>query len=168
MKREFASLAPYEALHVGIFIEERNARIYENFAQLFEEFRDEESGRIAAAFREMAAEERRHGSALQQRYVERFGTRPCSLTDQDVADLVEVPELTDGEMLILGRISPQQALEVALAAERQARRFYLRLTELTPDPPLRALYQEFAEFERDHEEFIEQKLAQRKPAREGG
>jgi rubrerythrin len=168
MKREFASLAPYEALHVGIFIEERNARIYENFAQIFEDFRDQESARIAAAFREMAAEERHHGSVLQQRYVERFGTRPCSLTDADIADLVEVPELTDGEMFILGRIPPEQALTVGLAAERQARRFYLRLSELTRDPLLRSLYQEFAEFERGHEEFIEQKLAERKPAREGG
>jgi len=168
MKREFASLEPFEALHVGIFIEERNARIYENFAHIFAEFRDAESEGIAAAFREMAAEERRHGSTLQQRYVERFGTRSCSLTDQDIADLVEVPELTDGEMFILGRIPPEKALEVALGAERQARRFYLRLTELTRDPLLRSLYQEFAEFERDHEEFIEQKLAERRPAREGG
>ena len=31
MKRDFASLTPQEALHVAIFIEERNAEIYDRY-----------------------------------------------------------------------------------------------------------------------------------------
>ena len=166
MKRDFVSLSPQEALHVAIFIEERNSRIYENFAQMFAEFRDAESQDIAAAFREMAAEESRHGSVLHQRYAERFGNRACALTDADIADVIEVPQLEDGEMLIIGHIPLQKALGVALVAEQQARRYYTRLSEHTQDPELRALYIEFAQFERDHEEFLEKKLAQGKFARE--
>ena len=45
MKREFASLSAQEALHVAIFIEERNAEIYREFAEMFAEFRDPESAR---------------------------------------------------------------------------------------------------------------------------
>ena len=49
MKRDFASLSAQEALHVAIFIEERNAEIYHQFAEMFAEFRDPESLEIAAA-----------------------------------------------------------------------------------------------------------------------
>src|SRR5207253_2455581 len=47
MKRDFASLTPQEALHVAIFIEERNAEIYHQFAEMFSEFHDPESLEIA-------------------------------------------------------------------------------------------------------------------------
>ena len=53
MKRSFASLNPQEALHVAIFIEERNAELYQQFADMFTEFADSESLVIAEVFREM-------------------------------------------------------------------------------------------------------------------
>lgn len=167
MKRDFASLEEHEALHVAVFIEERNARIYENFAQMFEEFNDEESRNIAATFREMAAEERRHAQTLQARYVQQFGTLTCALTDADINDVIEVPELVDGEMFVTGRIPRRRALEVALAAEQHARNYYTQLAALTLDAPLRGLYQELANFERDHVEFLERKLARAKLATPG-
>lgn len=159
MKRSFASLEAFEALHVAIFIEERNARIYESFAQLFAEFNDRESQSIATVFGDMAEEERRHGSQLQELYGKKFGNQPCALTDADVADVVELPQLQDGEQLIYGGLTPRQALEVGLAAERQAQRYYSELAPLTMDAPLRGLFWELANLERDHEEFLERKLA---------
>lgn len=159
MKRSFASLEAYEALHVAIFIEERNARIYENFAQVFAEFNDRESQSIATVFREMAEEERRHGSQLQELYWKKFGNQPCALTDADIADVIEVPQLQDSEQFIYGGLTPRQALEVGLAAERQARRFYSDLAPLTMDAPMRGLFWELANLEREHEEFLERKLA---------
>lgn len=167
MKRNFASLEEHEALHVAIFIEERNARIYENFAQMFDEFHDPESKQIAATFSEMAAEERLHGRMLQGRYVARFGNLACALTDADVVDVIEVPELGDGDMFVIGRVSRQQVLEGALAAERHAHHYYAELAALTVDAALRGLYLEMAAFERDHEKFLEDKLAQLKVAAEG-
>ena len=62
MKRSFASLNPQEALHVAIFIEERNADLYQQFADMFTEFADSESLVIAEVFQEMSAEERNHSS----------------------------------------------------------------------------------------------------------
>ncbi len=61
MNREFASLTPQEGLHVAIFIEERNAQLYRQFAELFAEFKDPESLEIASVFVDMAQEERSHG-----------------------------------------------------------------------------------------------------------
>lgn len=165
MKRKFSTLEPFEAMHVAIFIEERNARIYQNFAQMFVEFNDAESHEIAASFQEMASEERHHGTQLQELYLKNFGNRPCALTDTDIADVIEVPQLQDGEQFIYGGSNARQALEVALAAERQARTYYTELAALTMEAPLRGFYQELASLERDHEEFLERKLATLQPRR---
>ncbi len=67
VKRNFASLNAQEALHDAIFIEERNAGIYREFAEMFAEFRDPESLEIAAAFWDMSNDERTHGTLLQKR-----------------------------------------------------------------------------------------------------
>src|SRR4029077_21136763 len=89
MKRDFASLTTQEALHVAIFIEERNAEIYHQFAEMFAGFRDAESLEIASTFWDMAAEERNHGTELQKRYFDRYGTRPCAITEDDIRDFIE-------------------------------------------------------------------------------
>jgi len=159
MKRKFADLEAYEALHVAIFIEERNARIYERFAQQFAESSDEESQAIAATFREMADEELGHGSRLQELYYQYFKNQPCSLTDADIEEVIEVPQLQGAEPFISGAPNRRWALEAALTAERQAKHFYTDLALLTMEAPLRGLYQELARQERDHEEFLERKLA---------
>lgn len=173
MKRDFASLTAQEALHVAIFIEERNAEIYHQFAELFAGFRDEESLEIASTFWDMASEERRHGTLLQQRYFERYGTRPCAITDDDVRDLIEVPQLGSGDIFAISRSSggrsPRElALEIAVAAEQNAVRYYSRLAELTEDAELRQLYREFLNFENDHTDFLEKKIAAARRATGGG
>lgn len=164
MKRSFASLELFEALHVAIFIEERNARIYENFAEIFARFNDDEGQSITVTFREMAEQERSHSSQLQELYWKRFRNQPCALTDADIADVIEIPQLQDEEELTSRRLTPRQALEVGLAAERQAHHFYSELAALTMEAPLRGLYWELASLERDHEELLERKLANMKNA----
>src|SRR5215475_8869423 len=165
MKRDFESLSAQEALHVAIFVEERNAEIYHQFAEMFAEFRDPESLEVAAAFWDMANEERKHGTQLQKRYFDRYGTRPCAVTEEDIADFIEVPRLENGEIftvskLKVGRSPRERAFEVALAAEESAVRFYRRLAESTEDKDLRSLYKEFVAFEENHSGWLEQKVAQ--------
>jgi len=163
-KRTFASLTPQEALHVAIFIEERNAGIYTEFAEMFAEFRDPESLEIAAAFWDMANDERRHGTMLQQRYTDRYGTRPCAVTEDDIAELIEVPRLENGEIftfskLKVGRTPREMALEVAATAEESAVRFYRRLADTAQDAELKAFYQEFVDLETNHGNWLDQKIA---------
>ena len=165
MKREFATLSAQEALHVAIFIEERNAEIYHQFAEMFAEFRDPESLDIASAFWDMANEERKHGTMLQKRYFDRYGTRPCAVTEEDISDFIEVPKLENGEIFSISRLkvgrSPRQmALEIAAAAEKNAARFYTRLSETATDAELRSLYKEFVEFENNHSDWLEKKVAE--------
>ena len=165
MKRSFASLNPQEALHVAIFIEERNAEIYHQFAEMFAEFHDPESLEVASAFWDMASDERQHGTLLQKRYFERYGTRPCAVTEDDISDFIEVPRLENGDIftitkLKVGRSPREMALEVAAAAEQNALRFYTRLAETTEDAELKGLYAEFVEFESAHSGWLDRKLAE--------
>jgi rubrerythrin len=73
MQRAFASLTAQEALHVAIFIEDRNAGIYHRFAEMFTEFQDADSLEIASVFWDMAVEEKRHSYLLQATYQDRYG-----------------------------------------------------------------------------------------------
>jgi len=163
MKRAFASLSPQEALHVAIFIEERNAELYHRFAEMFVEFRDSESLEIAGVFWEMAEEEKNHSSALQSKYMEQYGNSRCALTEEDLVEFIEVPKLENGDIFATaseGRKSNvrERALQVALTAERSAQRYYSGLVGNIPEGPLRKLYTELAAMEDEHVAFIQRKL----------
>jgi erythrin-vacuolar iron transport family protein len=172
MKRDFQSLTTQEALHVAIFIEERNAEIYQQFAEMFAEFRDPESLEIAGVFWDMASEERQHGTLLLERYFERFGFRPCAVTEDEITDFIEVPRLDNGDLFAITRAklvsAPRHmALDVAIQAENSALRYYTRLVGQTGDDELRELYLELAQFEGDHVSFlIRKRLQERKTAGE--
>lgn len=173
MKREFSSLNPQEALHVAIFIEERNAELYQQFAELFAEFKDPASLEIAQVFWDMATEERSHGTMLQERYFERYGTQACVVTEEDIREMLELPRLENSDLFAVARgnnaVSPRKAaLQVALDAEQTAMRYYAGLVERTKDRPLRAIYAELANFEADHTEFLQRKLNEAKRAATGG
>lgn len=163
MKRSFLSLSPQEALHVAIFIEERNAELYHRFAEMFVEFRDIESLEIAGVFWDMAVEEHHHSTRLQTLYSERFGTSACAVTEEDVEEMIEVPKLDDGKVLgpANSPLPPREsALQAALKAEQNARKYYAEISAQTDDPKLHKLYKELAEFEKEHVEFLERKLSE--------
>jgi erythrin-vacuolar iron transport family protein len=164
MKREFTSLTPQEALHVAVFIEERNAALYHRFAEMFVEFRDLESLEIAGVFWDMAVEENHHSTRLLELYAERFGNTACTVTEEDICDMIEVPRLEDGDVFASDphntNSARERALQVALVAELNARKFYSGIATATTDTKLRRLYKELAEFETDHVEFLERKVSQ--------
>ncbi len=163
MKRDFSSLSAQEALHVAIFVEERNSVIYSQFAELFRGFDEREAQEIADVFGDMAEEERQHGTELQERYFERYGSQPCSLTEEDIQDLIEVPQLSDGNIFAIARAGATQAprshaLAIALKAEETALRFYHRLAQITDDAELCAFYTELSLFETDHVQDLRRQM----------
>jgi rubrerythrin len=165
MKRSFRSLLPQEALHVAIFIEERNAEIYHNFAELFSSFGDSTSREVAGVLWDMAAEERHHSTLLQERYTAQYGQAACTLTDADVLEIIELPQLVGKEIFDTSSAAAARlhALRIALCAENQARDFYAGLVETATESALRALYEELSSFEAEHVEFLERKLASSTP-----
>ena len=113
----------------------------------------------------MANEERAHGTLLQKRYFDRYETRPCAVTEEDIRDLIEVPKLDNGEIFTISRLkvgrSPRQmALEIAIVAEQNASRFYTRLCETTTEPELHTLYKELPAFENNHSDWLEKEVSE--------
>ena len=169
MKREFSSLTSQEALHVAIFIEERNAELYGQFAEMFAELKDPDSLEIAQVFWDMSTEERSHGTRLQELYFERYGTQACVVTEDDIREMIEVPRLENSDIFALARakgaLSPRKAaLQIALDSEQAAMRFYEQLVDKTRDRALRQTYTELANFEAGHTGFLERRLAEAKRA----
>jgi rubrerythrin len=163
MPRSFVSLTPTEVLRVAISIEDRNANLYHNFAEVFTEFGDNESLEIAAVFWEMAVEERDHSWQLKQKYAELYGSQECSVTEEDLLEIVEVPKLDSEDIFgptadgTPGRV---RALKVALQAEASAQQFYEKLAEQTPKGALQATFSYLARMEDSHVSYLEAKLAQ--------
>ncbi len=163
MQRSFVALSPQEVLQVAISIEHRNAELYHNFAEMFTEFGDRESLEIAAVFWEMAVEERSHSWQLKQKFAELYGDQVCSITEQELLEIVEVPKLTTGDVLDPSEDGTQgraRALQVALQAEIGAQEFYRQLTERTPAGSLRDVFNYLAQMEDGHVSYLEAKLAQ--------
>jgi rubrerythrin len=161
MKRSFTSLEPPEALQVAIFIEERNAEVYQRFAEMFNEFGDEESLEIGAVFWEMAIEERGHYALLKQKYAEQYGDSICAVTEDDLVELIEVPKLDDGDVFAArkdGLPARNLALQAALQAEISAQSYYTNLVKQTPEGPLRQIYRDLAEMEEGHATYLSMKL----------
>ena len=142
----------------AIQIEARNAAIYDSLAQLFQGYDDS----VTTLFCEMAAEERRHGAELEERYRQRFGPPPSSA--EAPKEAIEAPDLDDPEALIFDSMTIEQALELGLRAEETAREFYRREVSRTADPGLQETYRELAEFEETHVRLLKEKLAEKRRA----
>ncbi|HEY4932838.1 MAG TPA: hypothetical protein VII23_14810, partial [Terriglobales bacterium] len=112
---------------------------------------------------DMAVEEKRHSGILQGKYQERFGNASCSLTDQDLQEMIEVPRLEDADLFAADPATQssarERALQVALAAETSAHDFYTKLVEHTEDGPLRRLYTELSMMEDGHVVYLQRILA---------
>jgi len=100
---------------------------------------------------------------LQERYHARFGEAPCPLTEEEVDGLIETPNVPNGNVFAIARAGAApapcvQGLEIALAAEEGALRFYRHLSKITDDSELRSCYSELAHFEAQHADELRHKI----------
>jgi len=145
-----------QAMREAIHIEDRNARIYESLASMFESY---DAG-VRAVFLEMAAEERSHGAVLRERFRECSPAAPRPAAGEtDPAAVVEAPELPDSEVFVFDTMDRRAALEVGFRAETDSRDFYRQLIAVTDDERLRRTYEEPSEFEDSHIRALNEKLA---------
>lgn len=142
----------------AIQIEERNCKIYNSLAQLFSGYDDS----VAAIFLEMAAEERQHGTELEQRFQDRFGPVPSPAGEPK--EVIEAPDLEDPEAMIFDSMTVETALEAVLHAEEAAREFYRREISRAGDSELQELYRELADYEETHATLLKEKLAEKRRA----
>jgi rubrerythrin len=152
------SCAVSATLFRAIQIERRNGAIYDSLASVFQGY----DASVEAIFQEMAAEERQHGTLLEQTYRNRFGFVPTS--NKEPKEVIEGPDLEDSEALIFDSMSVEQALEMGLRAEQGAREFYRQETLRTSDPQLQTMFRELSEFEEEHVRILQVKLEEKRRA----
>ena len=146
MKRSIADLTPEEVLRLAIQVEDRNEKIYKEFAEIFHDY----DPRACAVFLEMASEEHDHGKKLREFYGRRYNRLPDEAFPVDVIEPGEAPMVADAEAMIHDSMTPQAAFEIAKKAERLAQEFYEAQARQARDPQFRTVCQELAAIEAEH------------------
>lgn len=154
MSKDFAKLKPDEVVQLAIAVEKANARRFETFAEMFESYDPIVSG----IFRELAEEERTHRELLEGKYEEKFGQLTSGVEESDVREVIEAVDMAHAEHFVFDDLTPLDALQVALNAEKAAREFYGELAATTADSDLKRVYDELSEFEADHIWYLEERI----------
>jgi rubrerythrin len=145
--------SPNELYAHAIAIEREAAERYSEFAE-----RMDDLGNLAAAeaFARLAGFEAEHLDALLQRTA---GIVLPRLSDPDYRWLDAGAPETAARELVFRLMTPRQALEIALEAEKRAQAFFERVLMSASDPALRALAREMAADEGEHIAMLEGLLA---------
>ena len=137
----------------AIAIEREATERYTEFAARMRDLGNDE---VAAVFAQLARFERSHLEALMQRV--RGMELPQIEASQHAWLDSGVPQ-TAARELVFRMMTPRDAIQMALNAERRANAFLVRLQRLVPTPELRELAQEMAAEESDHVALLERVLA---------
>ena len=148
---DFASLSPRDALDLAILIEEEAA---ERYGELADQMVTHHTAAAAEFFRVMVANETRHRDELAARRKARFGDVAASV-DWSMLTEVEAPEYDSVRAFMTRR----QALEVALASEEKAYRFFVDAIPHLDDPEARALFEELRDEELVHQKLVRNEIA---------
>jgi rubrerythrin len=138
---DFSTLTLKDALDLAVFVEEEAQERYEEFISQMEAHH---SGDAATFFRTMAKAEAKHGSELKARRRELFGDAP-----------VEVEPATSEVRAFMSR---RQALEVAMAAEQKAYRFFDNALPSIGNAAVKTLFTELREEEVEHQAMVQREL----------
>lgn len=136
-------------LYVHAIAMEREAT--ERYTELAQRMSDEGNDQVAALFARLAAHESEHLAALRRRTA--GVALPALDTDYSWID-AGAPE-TLAHDFVFRLMTPQQALSIALHAEKRAKAFFEQAQRVADDPATRSLAREMAAEEAGHIEMIE-------------
>lgn len=154
---DLSKLSLMDALDLAILIEKEAHQRYKMFASQL----GRTSGGLDAGsfFASMAENEAKHGTELRARRVALFGNTPMKLKLSDLYD-VEAPEMGAPRH----GMSPVQAFEVGLAAEKKAYDFFDTALPGITEPEVRTLFTELRDEESAHVEMLRKELAKLPPS----
>jgi rubrerythrin len=143
---------------MAISIEKRNHYLYSRLGDVFGKLCSNEP-RLQAFFYDLAANEREHGTILQEQHVARYGTVHSDLSEDEIVESIEVPRLNLADILQAVESGDMESaiklsLEMAVETENRAVGFYSDLVRNTTDPELKAVYEQLLEFEQAHVEGL--------------
>lgn len=148
---DFSKLSLKDALDLAVLIEEEARDRYVEFAEQMEGHRTPEAARF---FRYMSANEEKHRSELAARRTRLFNTAPMSVSRVMIFD-VEAPEYDEAR----ATMSLRQALDASLRAETKALEFFDEASRASSLAPVRSLFAELREEEREHQELVRREIA---------
>jgi len=136
-------------LYVHAIAMEREAT--ERYTELAQRMSDEGNDEVAALFARLAAHESEHLAALRRRTA---GVALPAL-DADYSWIDSGAPETLAHDFVFRLMTPQQALSIALRAEKRAKAFFEQAQRVADDPATRSLAREMAAEEAGHIEMIE-------------
>jgi erythrin-vacuolar iron transport family protein len=148
---DFATLGLQDALDLAILIEEEARERYQEFQKLVG---GRYRGDASDIFRIMADAEGKHHAKLVSQRVKLFKDARRRV-DRSWFEDVEAPDRGTPRVFM----GPRQALQVALESEQKAHDFFAASLPRLKDPQVKALFQELAAEEIQHQRFIEQAMA---------
>ena len=149
---DFATLSIKDALDLGILVEEEAMERYQELADNLDVHNTTDAAQF---FRFMVGCEAKHGEELQEKRRELFGEESSSV-DRSMLWDVEAPgyEATRTFMTL------QDALQVAMAAERKAFEFFDGALPEVTDSEVRELFTELRQEEVEHMEMVREQMKQ--------
>jgi rubrerythrin len=153
---DFGALSLMDALDLAVLIEEESKERYLDFAEQMELHYTPEAARF---FRFMAECEEKHRAVLAERRVELFDGTPPRVTRGMIFE-VEAPEFDEVRVFM----SAQEALKVALRAEKRACAFFEEALPRLQNPRARELFEELRDEEVEHQRLVLARLAETLPA----
>ena len=152
VRLDFRALSPADALDLAVLMEEEARQRYIEFAEVLEEVHH---NRDAAAFcRIMVTNEERHGSELLQRRQQLYPSAPARVTASMLFE-VEAPEYERTAAFM----TPRTCMEMALAAEIKAERFFRDALATISNAEVKGLLVELADEEVEHQRMVRDQLA---------
>ncbi len=152
---ELARLDLKDALDLAILVEDEAKERYDELAAQMEAHHTAEA---ASFFHVMSANEARHGAELAARRKQLFGGAP-SRVDRSMVWDIEAPEYEN----VHAFMTLHEALNVAMAAEVKAHRFFTDALALPVAEPVRKLFLELQEEEVQHQALVGRELAKLPP-----
>jgi rubrerythrin len=136
----------------------------EHYGLLAEQMETHNNPEVAKLFRKLEWVEGLHAGKILERAADT--TLPTLRPWESIWPGDRSPEAVDlGEAHYL--MTPWQALQMALKAERSAFAFYDRLAQAATDPEIKQLATEFAAEEREHVELVHKELEKYPPPEKG-
>jgi rubrerythrin len=149
-RRRLAELGPAEVLGLAIDVEKCNAERFETIRDFF----SHQDQAIYNLFNELHLEELEHLRILESTAAAMFPKGVPELSEKDVVEVVEAVDVDDGEHAIFDEVTREQALRMALDAERYAKALYEQAAEHATDQQLVKVFETLSQLEGDHEETL--------------
>lgn len=156
MNRRIQDLNPKEILALAIALEQANGRCFQQFAVAFAGHDDQ----AASKWWELAEEESTHEEWLTGKFQRRFEGPVPSISQLGMEGFLKDLGF-DPELPARQNFKADQVYRIALDAENRAARFYQEAESSAGDPSVALLFRQLAVMEKEHSDWLVQKMSGR-------